>query len=70
MEKIGTIAALAALAQETRLDIFRMPVQAGSEGRAVGHIGEKLGLNSTTLSFLLPTEACRPGDVPPRGAIL
>ncbi len=53
MEKIGTIAALAALAQETRLDIFRMPVQAGSEGRAVGHIGEKLGLNSTTLSFHL-----------------
>ena len=44
MEKMGTIAALAALAQETRLDIFRMLVQAGSEGRAVGHIGERLGL--------------------------
>ena len=53
MEKMGTIAALAALAQETRLDIFRMLVQAGSEGRAVGHIGERLGLHSTTLSFHL-----------------
>ncbi|MEH0072941.1 hypothetical protein V6L77_26315 [Pannonibacter sp. Pt2-lr] len=30
-----------------------MLVQAGSEGRAVGHIGERLGLHSTTLSFHL-----------------
>ena len=53
MEREGTIAALAALAQETRLDIFRLLVQAGSEGRAVGQIGEKLGLPSATLSFHL-----------------
>lgn len=53
MEKSGTIAALAALAQESRLDIFRLLVQAGSEGRPVGHIGERLGLPSATLSFHL-----------------
>ena len=53
MEKTDIIAALSALAQETRLDIFRLLVQAGSEGRAVGHIGEKLGLPSATLSFHL-----------------
>ncbi len=53
MEKIDAIASLAALAQDTRLDIFRLLVQAGSEGRAVGHIGETLGLPSATLSFHL-----------------
>ena len=53
MEKSETIAALAALAQESRLDIFRLLVQAGSEGRPVGHIGERLGLPSATLSFHL-----------------
>jgi DNA-binding transcriptional ArsR family regulator len=53
MEKISALAALAALAQESRLDIFRLLVQAGSEGRAVGHIGERLGLPSATLSFHL-----------------
>lgn len=53
MEKSETIAALAALAQESRLDIFRVLVQAGSEGRPVGHIGERLGLPSATLSFHL-----------------
>src|SRR5690606_37729292 len=53
MEKHHTIAALAALAQETRLDIFRLLVEAGPEGRAVGRIGEALGLPSATLSFHL-----------------
>ena len=53
MEKSETLAALAALAQESRLDIFRLLVEAGSEGRPVGHIGERLGLPSPTLSFHL-----------------
>ena len=47
------IAALAALAQETRLDIFRLLVQAGQEGLPAGQIGERLGLPSATLSFHL-----------------
>src|SRR3546814_2552638 len=53
MERSRTVAALAALAQDSRLDIFRLLVQAGSEGRAVGCIGERLGLPSATLSFHL-----------------
>lgn len=47
------IAALAALAQETRLDIFRLLVEAGADGMPAGMIGEKLGLPSATLSFHL-----------------
>lgn len=53
MEKTETIAALAALAQESRLEIFRLLVLAGSEGRAAGHVAERLGLPSATLSFHL-----------------
>jgi len=53
MEKQATLAALAALSQETRLDIFRLLVEAGPEGRAVGRIGEALDLPSATLSFHL-----------------
>ena len=45
--------ALAALAQESRLDIYRLLVQAGSDGLAVGQIGEQLGLPSATLAFHL-----------------
>ncbi len=47
------IAALAALAQETRLDIFRLLVEAGADGLPAGQIGDKLGLPSATLSFHL-----------------
>ncbi len=53
MEKIDAIAALAALAQESRLDVFRLLVQAGAEGLPAGQIGERLGLPSATLSFHL-----------------
>jgi DNA-binding transcriptional ArsR family regulator len=53
MEKMYAIAALAALAQETRLDIFRLLVTAGADGMPAGQIGEKLGLPSATLSFHL-----------------
>ncbi len=53
MEKSDAIAALAALAQESRLNVFRLLVQAGAEGLPAGQIGERLGLPSATLSFHL-----------------
>ena len=53
MEKQLIIAALAALAQETRLDIFRLLVRAGPEGLPAGGVGEALGIPSATLSFHL-----------------
>src|SRR5262245_3308078 len=53
MEKVDAIAALAALAHEHRLDVFRLLVQAGSDGMPAGQIGEGLGLPSATLSFHL-----------------
>ena len=53
MEKTTAIAALAALAQDTRLDIFRLLVAAGADGMPAGQIGAKLGLPSATLSFHL-----------------
>jgi len=47
------VSSLGALAQETRLDIFRLLVQRGPEGIAAGEIGQRLGLPSATLSFHL-----------------
>ncbi len=47
------VAALAALAQETRLDIYRLLVQAGPGGLPAGRIGERLDLALPTLSFHL-----------------
>src|SRR5258706_13987293 len=47
------IPALAALAQETRLAIFRMLVARGPEGLAAGHIAAKLDLPPSSLSFHL-----------------
>src|SRR5580692_7274001 len=51
METINAVAALAALAQENRLEIFRLLVQAGPEGMAAGQVAEKLGLAPNTLTF-------------------
>src|ERR1041385_8140189 len=51
MEKNEAIAALAALAQENRLDVFRLLVQAGPNGLAAGAVAEKLSLAPNTLSF-------------------
>src|SRR4051794_41028562 len=53
MEKTDTIAALAALAQENRLEVFRLLVQAGPEGLAAGAVAEKLSIAPNTLSFHL-----------------
>jgi len=47
------VAALAALAQETRLAIYRLLVEAGPQGLAAGKIGEELDLPPATLSFHL-----------------
>ncbi|MBI4998662.1 MAG: winged helix-turn-helix transcriptional regulator [Rhodocyclales bacterium] len=43
--------ALAALAQETRLAIFRLLVEAGPEGMNAGAIAEAIGIPAATLSF-------------------
>jgi DNA-binding transcriptional ArsR family regulator len=51
METLNAVTALAALAQENRLQIFRLLVQAGPEGMAAGHVAEKLGLAPNTLTF-------------------
>ena len=53
MEKREALAALGALSQETRLDIYRLLVQAGPDGMAAGQIGERLGLPPATLAFHL-----------------
>jgi len=45
--------ALAALAQDSRLEVFRLLVRAGPDGVPAGHIAERLGLPSATLSFHL-----------------
>ena len=44
---------LAALAQETRLSVYRLLVEMGPEGLAVGAIAERLNLPNATLSFHL-----------------
>jgi DNA-binding transcriptional ArsR family regulator len=51
MEKQGVISALAALAQDSRLDAFRLLVQAGPEGMAAGEVAAALGVPANTLSF-------------------
>jgi ArsR family transcriptional regulator, arsenate/arsenite/antimonite-responsive transcriptional repressor len=53
MKKSTVIGALGALAQETRLDIFRLLVQKGPEGLPAGEIGARLAQPSPTLSFHL-----------------
>jgi len=53
MKKSSIITALGALAQDTRLGIFRLLVQKGPEGMAAGEIGARLGQPSPTLSFHL-----------------
>jgi DNA-binding transcriptional ArsR family regulator len=53
MEKPDAIAALAALAQDSRLDVFRLLVQAGTDGLPAGQIAERLGMPPNSLSFHL-----------------
>ena len=51
MEKTDAVAALAALAQDNRLDVFRLLVQAGPSGMAAGEVAEALGIAPNTLTF-------------------
>ncbi len=51
MEKTAVVAALAALAQDNRLDVFRLLVQAGPEGLPAGEIASALKLAPNTLTF-------------------
>ncbi|HYW75837.1 MAG TPA: metalloregulator ArsR/SmtB family transcription factor [Gammaproteobacteria bacterium] len=53
MEKSNIIEALAALAHEVRLDVFRLLVQQGPQGVPAGDIAAKLHLPAATLSFHL-----------------
>jgi DNA-binding transcriptional ArsR family regulator len=53
MKTNDAVPLLAALAQETRLSIFRALVQAGPEGLAAGRIAEAVGAPASTLSFHL-----------------
>lgn len=47
------VSILGALAQESRLDIFRYLIRSGPAGVAAGRIGEDLDVHSATLSFHL-----------------
>lgn len=53
MEQKHAILALAALAQETRLDLFRLLVTVGPEGLPAGVIAERLGVLPSSLTFHL-----------------
>lgn len=53
MKSATAVEALGALAQEHRLALFRLLVQAGDKGMAAGAIAEKLGVPNSSLSFHL-----------------
>jgi ArsR family transcriptional regulator len=51
MKKTDVVAALAALAQDNRLDVFRLLVEAGPEGMPAGAVATTLDLAPNTLTF-------------------
>lgn len=53
MKKREAVAILAALAQDSRLDVFRLLVEAGPEGMPAGHIAASLKLQPSALTFHL-----------------
>lgn len=57
MDKTSALAALAALGQDTRLEVFRLLVRAGDTGVPAGEIGERLGAVQNTTSAHLKTLA-------------
>jgi DNA-binding transcriptional ArsR family regulator len=67
MKSDEAVAALAALAQETRLAVFRALVKRGPEGYTPGELASKLKVPAPTLSFHLK-ELQRAGLVAPRRA--
>lgn len=65
MESKQAVIALAALAQESRLAVFRQLVEAGPEGLAAGELAQRLGIPANTLSFHAKT-LCHAGLVATR----
>ena len=55
MDTRAAVRSLAALAQGSRLEVFRLLVQAGPDGLPAGEIAEHLGLPASTLSFHVKT---------------
>ena len=55
MESTAAVTALGALAQASRLQVYRLLVQTGPEGLAASDIAEQLGIPANTLSFHLKT---------------
>src|SRR5665647_1758256 len=53
MKKQNAVAILAALAQDNRLDVFRLLVEAGPDGMPAGHVASSLRLPPSALSFHL-----------------
>jgi DNA-binding transcriptional ArsR family regulator len=51
MKKPDVLTALSALAQENRLDAFRLLAQAGPDGLAAGEVATLLGVSPNTLTF-------------------
>jgi DNA-binding transcriptional ArsR family regulator len=51
MERSHAVVALAALAQDNRLDVFRLLVRAGPEGMPAGQVAAALDLAPNTLTF-------------------
>lgn len=51
MKKQDALAALAALAQDNRLDAYRLLVQSGPDGMPAGQVADALGLPPNTLTF-------------------
>ena len=51
MKKPDAVAALAALAQDNRLDVFRLLVEAGPEGMPAGEVASALKIAPNTLTF-------------------
>lgn len=50
MDKLNALTAFAALSQETRLDVFRLLIEAGETGLVAGDIAERLDVKQNTLS--------------------
>jgi ArsR family transcriptional regulator, arsenate/arsenite/antimonite-responsive transcriptional repressor len=53
MKKTDAVAILSALAQDNRLDVFRLLVEAGPEGMPAGHIAASLRIPPNALTFHL-----------------
>ena len=65
METPEVIAALGALAQETRLALFRLLVEEGPQGLPAGVIADRLGVPASSLSFHL-AQLSHAGLIAPR----